>query len=129
MNYLERKRSYVRIYRFTELLSMWKQGKITIDEVIEPIMQALRAFKERALRLDYKLMLLTSPDDIDGFDEYIDMDTLELIKTMPLNTPQAYQMVDRVIEQFAMMEIRLLQMERDYEEIFCQLDYSYSHLN
>lgn len=129
MDYLQRKRNYVRAYSFLELLTLWKQQKFTVEEVIDPTMEALKAFKVRALRLDYKLLPLTDVDELDYLDEYMDMETLQLIENLPRNMKTAYKAVDHLLEQFAIMELRLIQMEQDYDEIAYELDFTASYLN
>lgn len=129
MDYLQRKRNYVRAYSFMELLTLWKQQKFTLEEVIDPTMEALKAFKVRVLQLDFKLLPLTDVDELDYLDEYMDMETLQMIETLPTNVKATYKAVDHLLGQFALMELRLIQMEHDYDEIAYELDFTGSYLN
>lgn len=119
------------IYTFNDLLQLWRQGRLTLDEIIEPMLRAMIAFKNRTTKLDYKLLPLTSVDEVDVMDDdpYIDPETLELLDVLPQDQTVAYKAVDHVLERFALMELKLLKMERDYDEIAREIDTTTSHLN
>ncbi|MDM8532369.1 hypothetical protein QUF63_14435 [Anaerolineales bacterium HSG25] len=115
-------------YSFTDLLPLWRQNQFTLEEVVEPIILALMAFKDRAHKLDYKLLVMTVNSGADAdvvetiVDEFIDYQTIQLMDKLPQNKAAAHQAVNHILERFTLMELRLLHMEREYEMIADDLD-------
>jgi len=114
-------------YTFNELLHLWKDGFFSIEEVMDPIFQTIDSFKTRTSHLDFKLLPLliytnTPVNDEEVATETLDDDDIKILGHLPFNLKTACLAIDQILEKFAVMEMKLIKMERDYERMARQVD-------
>ncbi len=123
------------MYTFNELLHLWKDGFFSIEEVMNPIFQTMDSFKTRTSHLDFKLLPLliytnTTVNDDNVATETLDDDDVKIFEPhAPFNLKIAKRAIGDILQKFAIMEMKLIKMERDYERMASQVDTTNSHLN
>ncbi|GEM_PF-3411822 len=122
------------IYTFGELQHLWWEDIFAIEEIVEPLMGAMVAFRNRTISLDFKLLPLLVTTNNEGVatpvvTETIDDETMTILNELLHDKNAAYRAVDYVLNRFTILEMRLIKMERDYEYIAHKLDIMKSHLN
>jgi hypothetical protein len=121
-------------YSFMELQDLWKRGKLTLEECITHLLHAMIRFEAKKSQLDLKLLPYKATDE--GLQMWQSYETLkvqaesnELLQAIEQDKKMVYQGLDFMLEQFAVLELKFLQVEREAEELIRRLDSSSSHLN
>ena len=118
------------MHTFTELLFLWQEDKFTLTEISELLPQAVVVFRERAARLDYKIMAIAASEQVEWrAGDTLDVGLHEVVIPTIYDYPSAYRAVNHLLEQFMLMEMKFLKLERDYERLAQELDTTASHWN
>jgi len=118
------------MHTFTELLFLWQEDKFTLTEISDLLPQVVMIFRERAARLDYKIMGMAANEQVEwrGGDG-VDVGMHEVVIPTIYDYPSAYRAVNQLLEQFMLMELKFLKLERDYERLAQELDNTNSRWN
>jgi hypothetical protein len=118
------------MHTFTELLFLWQADKFTLTEMSELLPQAVVVFRERAARLDYKIMAMAASEQVEWrAEDALDVGLQEVTIPVIYDYLSAYRAVNHLLEQFMLMELKFIKLERDYERLAQELDCTNSQWN
>jgi hypothetical protein len=121
-------------YSFMELRDLWQRGALTLEECLTHVLHGMIRFESKKAQLDFKLLPYKSSEE--GRPLWQSYETLkaqaesgELLQAIEQDKKMVYQAMDFILEQFATLELKFIQMEREGEELIRRMDTSSSHLN
>lgn len=121
-------------YSFIELQELWKRGALTLEECLTQVLHAMVRFEARKAQLDFKMLPYKSTEgESQTWQSYealkAQAESGELLQAIEQDKRTTYQAMDFILEQFAVLELKFMQMEREAEELIRKRDTSSSHLN
>ncbi len=121
-------------HSFVELRGLWKQGAFTLEECITQLLHAAVRFETRRQQLELKMLPYQSKlETIETWQNYEatknQTENQDLIMALEQDRKKAYEAMDVLLDQYATLELKFIQAERECEDILRELDRGSSRLN
>ncbi len=121
-------------HSFIDLQRLWKQGNYTLEECLTQLLHAIVRFEARKNQLDFKLRQFSAPEDVvnamDAFEvQQIKTESEQYLTAISEDKRKLYEAMNFILEQLAVLEMRFIQLEREFDALATQLDNKRSYLN
>lgn len=121
-------------YSFMELRDLWKRGGLTLEECLTQVLHGMMRLENKKAQLDLKLWSYQfTKGELQTWQAYealkTEAESEDPFQATEQDKKRLHQAMDFILEQFATLELKFIQRERESEEMIRKLDTTSSHLN